>query len=346
VNIRKAMTDLLVTDEATSVSYFVQEDQYLQKSDASFVTRQIKLIEEYLGCEIPYPYNINLFSHIYILIERYHNVGTIIGDDYKVKLLELKKFKKKDKILIISKKIMNNINAFLNFELPEVETFYLYQYLNSSRVNDAQTTDINKVSDALRNITIFLIKEVSKNPKFGNLNSKGLFINLVNHIKPMLKRLENGIKVKNNLLEQITLEYPELFNAVKEATIIASNRFCLKRINDEEVGFLTVYFAQAFENLRPPINILIVCTTGFGTAQLLKAKIKKRFSELNIVKLVASRDLKAVLDSHPEVNLVVSTINLKNASSIPILVVSAMFTMEDQKHLEREVDIIRKGMMN
>ncbi|MDN7144691.1 PRD domain-containing protein [Liquorilactobacillus mali] len=344
VNIRKTITDLLVTDDVTSVNYFLQTNQQIQKQDASFVTRQINLIENSMKTEIPYPYNVNLFSHIYILIERYHNAGSLISDDYKLKPSEGKGVERDPHFLSICKKIIDNLNIYLNFKLPCVETYYLYQYLSSSRVLDEQV-DIKEISDKLKHVTLFLMKEVSRNPKYQNLKGKSLFINLANHIKPMLKRLENNIKVKNSLLEQIILEYPELFRTVKRATLNVSNEFHLKKINDEEVGFLTVYFAQSLENLRPPINILIVCTTGFGTAQLLKAKIKKRFSELNIVNLVASHDLNDVLDSNPEVNLVVSTINIENVSPVPILVVSAMFTMEDQRLLEKKVDSIRKEMM-
>ena len=163
-------------------------------------------------------------------------------------------------------------------------------------------------------------------------------------MKPLLNRLDNHIKVKNNLLEQIVLEYPDLFQVVKRATMQVVKRFGLNSIDDEEVGFITVYFAQASEAAQRPINIMIVCTTGFGTAELLNSKIAKRFSDIKIVELVAGRNVSVELQKHPEVQLVVSTINLPE-ERIPTLVVSAMLTMEDQDRLEKMVMKIRNGVV-
>ncbi|WEV42138.1 hypothetical protein OZX57_01150 [Bifidobacterium sp. ESL0682] len=118
--------------------------------------------------------------------------------------------------------------------------------------------------------------------------------------------------------------------------------FGLNNIDDEEVGFIVVYFAQAIESKQTPVNILLVCTTGLGTAQLLRAKIERRFSEFHIVTTVATKDLDEKLCAHPEVDLVVSTVSLSGNLPVPTLVVSAMLTLEDQERLEREADQIRR----
>lgn len=343
-DIRKAINDLLVTDDVISISHFLQSNQYVQQQDASFVTCQLNLIEKQMHSEIPYPYNVNLFSHLYILIERYHSVGSLIDKEFYLKTGEMVKLRHHPEAVEICKKVIDNLNTYLNTKLPEIEVYYLYQYLTSSRVNNDRA-NLNEISERVWTITDFLIDRVTEDPQYHHINSQDLFTSLSKHMKPLLNRLENNIKVKNNLLEQINLEYPHLFEVVKTATVQLAKRYQLNPIDDEEVGFITVYFAQAAENMRPPINIMIVCTTGFGTAQLLRVKIEKRFSELNIVELVASRALGNEINKHPEVDLVVSTISLPNDIQVPTLVVNAMFTMEDQERLKQEVDHIWKGMM-
>lgn len=88
------------------------------------------------------------------------------------------------------------------------------------------------------------------------------------------------------------------------------------------------------------------CTTGFGTAQLLKAKLAKRFSELNIIDVVSSRELVDTIDQYPSVDLIVSTIELPKTIKVPTLIVSAILTLEDQERLDKKVDEIRKKMLN
>ncbi|MFT8466179.1 MULTISPECIES: BglG family transcription antiterminator [Liquorilactobacillus] len=342
--IRRAINDLLVTDDVISISHFLQSNQLIQQQDVSFVMRQLRLIEEQMNSEIPYPYNVNLFSHLYILIERYHNVGSLIGKKFELQLDEKAKLRQHSKETKLCKEVICNLNTYLNTQLPKIEIYYLYQYLTSSRVDNIRI-DRNEISKQVREITNCLIKKVTENQQYMHINNQKLFTSLAKHMKPLLNRLTNNIKVKNNLLEQIKLEYPRLFEVVKNASAYLTKKYLLNPIDENEVGFITVYFAQAAENMRPPINIMVVCTTGFGTAQLLRAKIEKRFSELNIVKLVAGRVLNVEVEKHPEVDLVVSTIKLPSNIEIPNLVVSAMFTMKDQECLEQEVDHIRREMM-
>ncbi|WEV69220.1 transcription antiterminator [Bifidobacterium sp. ESL0775] len=341
-DIRKAITDLIFDDDDVAASgRFMQPDQRVHQRDAAFVSHQLDLIEDLTHAEIPYPYSVNLFTHLYILVERFREVGSLIDDgETPEEAAEL--FEKHPKMADICKKIIANLNAYLDATLPDVESYYLYQYLTSSRIDDNVAIS-QEMPDQVREVTRYLIDEVAKEPGYQDIDDDDLYSSLVKHMKPLLNRLQNGIKVKNNLLEQIKLEYPRLFDVVKNATKRAVRHFGLNEIDDEEVGFIVVYFAQVIESKQTPINILLVCTTGLGTAQLLRAKIERRFSEFNIVTTVATKDLGDELAEHPEVDLVVSTVNLADDEMpVPTLVVSAMLTLEDQERLERQADQIRR----
>ncbi|MBF5067331.1 transcription antiterminator, partial [Salmonella enterica subsp. enterica serovar Istanbul] len=62
-----------------------------------------------------------------------------------------------------------------------------------------------------------------------------------------------------------------------------SQHFKLPLIKADEIGFITLYFARMLETQQLPIQTLIMCMTGIGTSELLKAKIIKKFPDLNIV---------------------------------------------------------------
>lgn len=340
-DIRRAICDLLSSTDVLAAGRFLQANQLVQQRDAEFVQDQLGHIEELTGTTISYPYSVNLFTHLYILIERFRSVGAAAyGKQYTDE--ERMELQLHPQLLRICKSIISNLDRYLNTKLPETEVYYLYQYLTSSRI-DLALPPSDETSQKAREVTRYLIDIVCSDPLYADMNTNELFINLSKHMKPLLNRLQNKIRVNNNLLGQIILEYPVLFNTVKSATAQMASQFALGEIDDEEVGFITVYFANAYDTVRPKINIIIVCTTGLGSAQLLRGKIERRFSGFNIVETVASMELQRAMEKHPEVDLVVSTVGLGGEVRVPVLVVSAMLTIEDQERLERKADEIRSG---
>ena len=86
---------------------------------------------------------------------------------------------------------------------------------------------------------------------------------------------------------------------------------------------------------------MIVCTTGIGTSELLKVKVHKKFRELAITAVLPSHDVEAALKQHPDTEMIISTVQLTIDSPIPVVIVSAMLTMEDQKRLEVMIGRVR-----
>lgn len=115
--------------------------------------------------------------------------------------------------------------------------------------------------------------------------------------------------------------------------------FSLNPISDDENGFITLYFAKMMELNLKKIKCIIVCSTGIGISELLKAKISKSFSEIEIIDVLSAREfMKEKLD----VDLVISTISLDIDTS-QFLLISGMFTEDDKELLKRKVREIRGG---
>lgn len=341
-DIRRAITSLLFADDVIVSGQFDQPNQRIKQRDAAFVTHQLDLIEDLTHAEIPYPYSVNLFTHLYILVERFRSAGSFIDDGGPGGVPDEPAMN--DELVAVCRRVIANLGDYLDTRLPDVEIHNLYRYLTSSRIEDAQEAPA-QLPDPVREVTDYLIGRVSADPEYRDISSPELFVGLAKHMKPLLNRLDNGIRVTNNLLEQIKLEYPHLFATVRAATASLTQERGLNPIDDEECGFITVYFAQAVESLRIPLDVLLVCTTGLGTAQLLRAKIERRFTEFHIVETVAARDIDHAIERHPELDLVISTIRLPDDVPMPTLAVSAMLTAEDQDRIEREAARIRKEAM-
>ncbi|WP_295746255.1 PRD domain-containing protein [uncultured Limosilactobacillus sp.] len=344
-DIRTVINELLIGDDDISIGHFLKSNDNIHQTDASFITRQINLIESQLNSTIPYPYDVNLFSHLYILVERYHRVGSLISSGNVVEDRLKRAEKESPKIISALRQVINNVSNYLHTEIPNSEIFNLYQYLNSSRLEGKNTDNnhgIGTVNEREMAVTRMLIDEVTATHRL-QINRDALYCSLVKHMKPLLNRLANGIKIKNSLLEQIKLEYPTLFNSVSQASAKVSQKFSLSTIDEDESGFITVYFAQAIEQMQRTINTVIVCTTGLGTAQLLKTKISNRFPELNIIKTTAVTDLSETVANEKDIQLIISTLKLPEIAGVPELICSALFSDEDQDRLSKLISQIKNG---
>ena len=153
----------------------------------------------------------------------------------------------------------------------------------------------------------------------------------------MINRLKNRIHVKNGLLDQIQLTYEKIYNSVSEVSKEVSQHFKLPLINADEIGFITLYFARMLETQQLPIQTLIMCTTGIGTSELLKAKIIKKFPDLNIVDVIATKNYRTALEKNPNIELILTTVGIHSRLGVHTLLVSAMLTADDQSRIQKKI---------
>lgn len=337
-NLRKALQEYIQNTRNIHLDELQAEKDAFNPYDAEFVLRQLSVIEKQLNLVIPHPYNINLFSHLYILLRRFRKGGNLFSDSQLTEE-EKEQMKEPSELYETASFIIRNIELFLDTKLPLIETYFLYQYLVSSRMQK-ESEELEKIAPIVKDVTRSFIKKMERTLQ-RTFNEKSLTLSLSKHIKPMLNRLAHGIVVKNNLLEQIKMEYTNLFLSVEEVASEIASDFHLPPINEDEIGFLTLYFAQEIEENPITIDTVIVCTTGIGTSELLKVKISKKFRELTINEVLASRDVNVVLDKYPKTGLIISTVQLPIIADIPVIIVSAMLTLDDQERLEKMIERIK-----
>ncbi|MFV0560340.1 MAG: BglG family transcription antiterminator [Enterococcus sp.] len=341
--IRKVIQELIQETKMIDLSQLEnRQNEAFNKFDAEFVLQQLKEIEKKLTIVLPHPYNINLFSHIYIMISRFRKAGKH-SFNYNMKLTdkEVELMEGEPELKDMSKLIVQNVEKYLCVALPEIESYFLFQYLISSRMQ-GEKEENKPFSAEVYEITYYLIENVESKLAI-KLSNKQLVKNLEQHIKPLLNRLEHEIYVKNNLLEQIKFEYAQVFSTVAEVVdqLVVNKRIPL--INEDEIGFLTLYFAQALEESKEKVKAVIMCTTGIGTSELLKVKISKKMSDIEIVEVISTRNIDLTIKKHPDLDLLITTIHLDNLVSLPTVTISAMLTVDDQERLHAAVEGIRNG---
>ena len=75
----------------------------------------------------------------------------------------------------------------------------------------------------------------------------------------------------------------------------------------------------------------------------MKAKVAKKFPELEIVDVIASRNIRMIQENYADADLILSTVQITEEVPIPSLLVSAMFTADDQKRLQAKIEVIQRG---
>lgn len=337
-NIRRAIAELIQRLNIIDIDEIKSSDELnFNRYDVVFVSDQLRLIEKNLGGNIPYPYNVNIFSHLYILISRSRKFSQQLVTE-ELSSDQLQALEDDKKIQEIAVKTIRNVEAYLGKKLPMSEVYYLYQYMVSSRM-ESVPQKTQTFSNEVKAVTTFYLEEVGKKLNIKATNDS-IFIDLANHIKPMLNRLKNQIRVRNGLLDQIQLTYEQIYNYVSEVSKAVSQKFELPAINQDEIGFITLYFARIIETHQLPIQTLIMCTTGVGTSELLRTKIAKKFPELEVVDVIATKNYRSVLEKSPEIELILTTVGIKDVLPVNSLLVSAMLTADDQSRIQKKIEDI------
>ncbi len=158
---------------------------------------------------------------------------------------------------------------------------------------------------------------------------------LAMHLSRLKVRLEFGLPVHNPLLADVTRRYPDVH--VVSGEVVARISVALgKAINDDEVGFITMYLSGAMERsrLKPRKQALVVCPSGMATAWVLVSRLQAEFPHLALVDVQSAKEY----DEHDTgpYDVVISTVELLERSA-PVVVVSPFLSSSDLKALEVHV---------
>ncbi|EFR90028.1 transcription antiterminator [Listeria innocua] len=328
-NIRIAINEVINNLDLSSYDDLKTEYSNLNNADVQFIVRQMEIIENKLMISIPYPYDINIFSHLYILINRFRQ-GEVEDFDETNEIYLVTN----EKLHTIAVEAIESIEQYLKMKLPKRETFNFLQYLISSRFNHEIELISSNVFPIVEEMTDFYINQVAAKIDMP-INKKQLKIELLSHMKPMVNRMNHQINIKNNLLSDIKLEYGQLFDIIKETARDVAETFKLNTISDDEVGYITIYFAKHIEESPLVKRIIIMCSSGIGTSELLKVKVQKAFPDVEIVDVLSSTRFKNSLQEYQNIDFILTTINAESTKEIPSLLVSAMFTEKDKMMVKK-----------
>lgn len=179
-----------------------------------------------------------------------------------------------------------------------------------------------------------LIQQVSVDFDYDFKIDETLFNDLMAHIGSALKRRVSQLpEVNNPVLQNVIENYPDLY----EQIIKAMDQVFNGRLPKSEAAYILIHFASSFEQQRQnkPINALVVCANGIGTARVLESRLKKTIPEINDYKVSRVAELNHL--DLKKYDIILSTIFLPGFK-LPYKVISPLL-------LNNEIEEIR-GYLN
>ena len=317
-------------------NYLMKPDLFMQ-GHGRRSTEEMKTIGDIvLGCIREHKVRLsevlfqNLILHIYIAAKRIRSGLYLTGAaaDFQVNLGE--------KEMAIAQAIAGKLEQCQGICFPESEIEYMAIHLAGKRsIVEGDGDDAEpglKVSKRIEGLIGEMLQSVYDSFKVDFRNNRELILSLAQHMVPLDIRIRYDMGGQNPLLEEIKKKYTFAYAIAEQACIVLKDHY-QKCLSEDEVGFFALLFALVLEQEKGNIgrkNILIVCATGKGSAQLLTYRYQEEFGKyLNHVYTCNTHELRHF--DFTRVDYVFTTVPL--SVSLPVPVISVQEFLEDREIL-------------
>lgn len=321
-NIRKAIAGLTIRENTRAGLL-----ELFSREDIDFIEELLSDVEK-KDLDISDVYYANLLTHILICIKRVRE-NIPIEENEKGHMIDAYTLEQYQK----AKEIAEKINEHYQIRIKEGEVYYIYQYLISSGVEKNKKLDEkeNEKKDKCVQFGKELTKRLSKQFCINFEQDTDLMQGLMLHIRPMINRLEYNIQIQNPLKEEITRQYPEMVKSCEEVLGELAAEYGLKSISQDEIVNIAIYYQTMLEKMVMKKQVIVVCHSGYGTSQLLAAKLQNEFAFLTIADVVSSRKIKDM--DLKGIDFIISTVPIER-EDVPHIVVSTLLSEQDIKAIK------------
>ena len=221
----------------------------------------------------------------------------------------------------------NQIDILMNFAL------FTSKYSSLNYEMDLITTE--------KSVNQLLIR-MSKRLNIDFRKDMILYKGLLNHIAPLLERLNHKIQIYDNLNEVIPEKYKYISDCIRES--IKDIPILNEITNENEIDLLTIHFLGSIQRSdeKKYKQILLVCGLGYGMIAMIKDKLINSY-QVNVVKSIPYHKL-GEFKRWDEIDLVVSTSKISRKIPKPVVEINPFFKEEDYINLEK-FGLYRKNVL-
>lgn len=237
----------------------------------------------------------------------------------------------------VAQRILSKVSQVTNQEFPVQEIDYITLHL-LAKSQQCQKNQKNISEEVLKKSLFKIFQNLGLDDIYNFSSDFQLIEGLITHLMTLQVRLENRITLNNPLVDEIKQNYSDIFFMTRE--ILANmDMFIEWSISDDEIAYVSLHFLAAMERSKEStkFNILAICATGFGSAQMLRNRLETEFgNRVEVVDVIGYYELNQ--EKLRGIDFIVSAVDLSNLYfQIPVFKVS-VFLKSD------EMEMIRKAM--
>ena len=220
--------------------------------------------------------------------------------------------------------------------LPISEICYLTQHLIGKKHFESDTNEFDvEVNEEVTILVNVILRSIFDQTRMDFYNDIDLKMNLMLHMIPFLERVRNQMMVHNPIINDIKEKYSFAYELASIGLSAVCERLKVK-ITEDEISFFALHFILALERKREevaPSNILIVCSTGRATSQLLAYQIQKKFGDrINVIRIIEAHRLDQMnLESF---DFIFSTVPINKEYPLPIRQINNLLEEKDFNLIE------------
>ncbi|MDT2524795.1 BglG family transcription antiterminator [Enterococcus raffinosus] len=169
------------------------------------------------------------------------------------------------------------------------------------------------------------------------------FIDLVYlHVAALIERSRKEVKFSNPYLEDISKDYPVIFNFAVMFSKWLEEKFKL-RIASDEIGYLATHMTVPYHKWQQKLieniyRIAVVCSSGGGMAYLVEMKLKRIFPRAKI-QTFSMFEIEQIKDYYPD--LIFSIIELTIEIDCPVILMSEIQSELDYLEVSENLSLLR-----
>jgi lichenan operon transcriptional antiterminator len=229
--------------------------------------------------------------------------------------------------------LTRDLQGIFEIEYSEDEKNYIEVLLAGRRmVGDGKRDEINFViHENIDQLVMDMLELIYQTYRIDLRSNFEVRMSLNQHLVPLDIRMRYHIPLENPMLNEIKDEYMFPFTMASQVSAILSDYYH-RVIPEGEIGYLALIFALALEQQKNPdyskYNILIVCSSGKGSARLLMYKYQQTFGKyINQIYLCNQFELNGF--DFSKVQYVFTTIPIVQKIPVPILEIGTLLGKDD-----------------
>lgn len=213
----------------------------------------------------------------------------------------------------------------------------------SSKVSNLSLDDIaGIVGDEIKNVLTNIIEQIYTN--YGiNLNNEDFIVRFAIHIKNMVARCRNKVKIPSNSFFTIKQDYPYFYMIASNIASIISNNLDIE-VEENEIIYIALHLGVLMESKKDnleKIKCIIITHDYYNIGKFIFDKLNKYIPNLYLENVYSNYE---EINTKSDIDLVITTLDINPLLTYQQIKINTLPTEKDIDNVKKRVDVIQSSL--